>query len=275
MRGNSTKCKYRVQSLVISTDSTSENGTKITQQYRTTNGSANKVWPSIKKKLSAIHSMRALGNQTHRISKVSAFADAFGSSLVMTVLSELGDKTFFITAILAARHSRCVIYWGAMAALALMTLTATGLGYAIQFVPTYIVHYSSICLFILFGLHMLYEGVMKCRGNDSESEEGDMKQDTGSPPWYKSPFAKTFILVLFAEWGDRSQIATIGLSATKLTYGVFVGALLAHAVCTLIAALAGQVLDKFIPVAALTIAGGFVFLAFAAYSLATGYLNNT
>lgn len=63
-----------------------------------------------------------------------------------------------------------------MAALALMTLTATGLGYAIQFVPTYIVHYSSICLFILFGLHMLYEGVMKCRGNDSESEEGDMKQ---------------------------------------------------------------------------------------------------
>ena len=37
-------------------------------------------------------------------------------------MSELGDKTFFIAAILAMRHSRLLVFGGAISALGLMTV---------------------------------------------------------------------------------------------------------------------------------------------------------
>lgn len=50
------------------------------------------------------------------------FIHAFVASLSVIVVSELGDKTFFIAAIMAMRHSRCTVFTGAISALALMTV---------------------------------------------------------------------------------------------------------------------------------------------------------
>lgn len=47
---------------------------------------------------------------------------AFVASLSVIVVSELGDKTFFIAAIMAMRHSRITVFAGAISALALMTV---------------------------------------------------------------------------------------------------------------------------------------------------------
>lgn len=43
---------------------------------------------------------------------------------------------------------------------------------------------------------------------------------------------EAFTLTFLAEWGDRSQIATIGLATTSDVLGVTIGGILGHAICT-------------------------------------------
>ena len=56
------------------------------------------------------------------------FKDAFLSSISMILVSELGDETFIIAAIMAMRHPRVIILAGALGALAVMTVLSTALG---------------------------------------------------------------------------------------------------------------------------------------------------
>lgn len=50
------------------------------------------------------------------------FWHAFVASISVILVSEIGDKTFFIAAIMAMRHSRLTIFFGAISALFLMTV---------------------------------------------------------------------------------------------------------------------------------------------------------
>jgi len=50
------------------------------------------------------------------------FIHAFLASLSVIIVSELGDKTFFIAAILAMKNPRVTVFAGAMVALGFMTV---------------------------------------------------------------------------------------------------------------------------------------------------------
>ncbi len=50
------------------------------------------------------------------------FIHAFVASISVILVSEIGDKTFFIAAIMSMRHSRLTVYIGAMSALGIMTV---------------------------------------------------------------------------------------------------------------------------------------------------------
>jgi len=52
----------------------------------------------------------------------SEFLHGFIASLSMIIVSEIGDKTFFIAAIMAMRHSRVTVLAGALGALVFMTI---------------------------------------------------------------------------------------------------------------------------------------------------------
>lgn len=52
----------------------------------------------------------------------ASFVQGFVASLSMIIVSELGDKTFFIAAIMAMRHPRALVFGGAISALILMTV---------------------------------------------------------------------------------------------------------------------------------------------------------
>lgn len=68
------------------------------------------------------------------------FTHAFIASLSVIIVSELGDKTFFIAAIMAMRHSRIVVFTGAILALIVMTIisgkASLSLSYSIDMFAT-------------------------------------------------------------------------------------------------------------------------------------------
>jgi len=49
------------------------------------------------------------------------FVHAFFKAIVVIIVSEIGDKTFFIAAIFAMKHARSTVFAGAIGALGLMT----------------------------------------------------------------------------------------------------------------------------------------------------------
>lgn len=83
---------------------------------------------------------------------------AFAASFMVIIVSELGDKTFFIAAIMAMRHPRLTVFAGAIAALALMTVLSVVFGMAATIIPRVYTFYISTALFALFGLKMLKDG---------------------------------------------------------------------------------------------------------------------
>ena len=85
-------------------------------------------------------------------------------------------------------------------------------------------------------------------------------------------FAEAFAVTFLAEWGDRSQIATVGLAAQSDVAGVTLGGALGHAVCTGVAVIGGrQLADRAANAErVVTGIGGCLFLLFGVHALLSG-----
>lgn len=65
---------------------------------------------------------------------------------------------------------------------------------------------------------------------------------TRRAPLHVKVVTLSFTMTFLAEWGDRSQIATIALAAAKDPYGVTLGGVLGHSLCTGMAVIGGRML---------------------------------
>jgi len=109
------------------------------------------------------------------------------------------------------------------------------------------------------------------------AEEGEVKDET--PPVTETSkfmslfkvFINTFGLIFLAEWGDRSQLATIVLASANNVGGIIVGGCLGHLLCTSLAVIAGALIASKISVRVVTIIGGCVFIGFAISTLVIGF----
>ncbi|CAL8256252.1 unnamed protein product [Merluccius merluccius] len=220
------------------------------------------------------------------------FIHAFVASFSVIIVSELGDKTFFIAAIMAMRYNRLTVLVGAMLALGVMTCLSVLFGYATTVIPRIYTYYVSTALFAIFGVRMLREGLkMSPDEGQEELEEvqaeikkkdeelqraklvngaADVEAGSGSAApqrkWHGfiSPiFLQALTLTFLAEWGDRSQLTTIILAAREDPFGVAVGGTIGHCLCTGLAVVGGRMIAQKISVRTVTIIGGIVFLAFA------------
>ena len=83
-------------------------------------------------------------------------------------------------------------------------------------------------------------------------------------------FLEAFILTFLAEWGDRSQIATITLATHKNPIGVTIGGIVGHSICTGGAVIGGQLLAAKISQRTVAYLGGAVFMMFALHNIIFG-----
>ncbi len=206
------------------------------------------------------------------------------NSLLVILVTELGDKTFFIAAIMAMRYGRGVVYAGAMGALGLMHVLSCVMGLALpNILPREYTHFASGFLFLYFGFRLLKEAFETGDGPSEElqeaeeemgkekgDEEGDEETGKTSGKGFNknsgqvdlTVLTQAFTVTFLAEWGDRSQIATIGLAASKNVYGVILGGLVGHAFCTGLAVIGGKIMAAKISPRTIGYVGGVTFLCF-------------
>ena len=213
---------------------------------------------------------------------VSALAKSgFTAAFALIFVSELGDKTFFIAALLAMRLGRLRVLAGATTALASMTVISVAIGRAFQNLPTSLAptlpvgEYAAVAMLVFFGVKTLKDALAMDPSGATPEEHGELAEATevvckSASAQSRSPgiaaLIETFTLIFIAEWGDRSMLATIALGAAQNPVGVAFGATLGHFIATLIAVVGGSLLSKRISERTVGVVGGSLFLAFALFT---------
>ncbi|XP_073023704.1 GDT1-like protein 4 isoform X1 [Primulina huaijiensis] len=214
----------------------------------------------------------------------------FTKSLAMTVLSEIGDKTFFAAAILAMRHPRRLVLSGCLGALIVMTILSAVVGWAApNMISRKWTHHVTTLLFLGFGFWSLWDAFnggeteelaevekelnadVKVNGGETTKNDKDSdKLKKQSRPFLAQFFSpillKAFSITFFGEWGDKSQLATIGLAADENPLGVVLGGILGQALCTTAAVLGGKSLAKQISEKIVALSSGVLFIVFGIQS---------
>ena len=170
------------------------------------------------------------------------FVHGFFAALSVIIVSELGDKTFFIAAIMSMKHPRLTVFAGAILSLAMMHIGASFFGSLTTLFPRLYTYYISSLLFAVFGLKMLHEGYHmsptegqeeleevgeELRKKEEQEKKGGLETGggRGAEPsaisFLSKIFIQSFTMTTLAEWGDRSQLATVilgevnGLGSTQ------------------------------------------------------------
>lgn len=300
-------------------------------------------------------STNATAKQEEEEEDTTHFWPAFFHSATVIIATEVGDKTFFIAAVLSMKNERLPVLFGALGALYFMTILSVMMG---MILPSLLSRqYTSLLgglLFLYFGIKLLRDsrsmqnavsgeleeveeellGLHLSKKKDEDLETGkantiindshsntttsansikeqqkqqqqqsstnsttnatkrtatssgnsnnnnntstidiNLRKST-SLPYYGSNivnkqklFLQSLTLTFLAEWGDRSQIATIALASHKEPYGVTLGGCLGHTICTSVAILGGRMLASRISEKSVAISGGIIFLVFGFHSL--------
>lgn len=191
----------------------------------------------------------------------------FGPSLVAVTAAELGDKTFFITMILAMRHSRRWVFVGAYGALIAMTVLSVGFGQLMSQFPPHLVKIAAALLFLGFGLKLLYDAWRMAGPGDDDEEQAALeaveRADRRLQGGVMAIAIEAFSLTFLAEWGDRTQFTTILLATTNGSLGVTMGGIIGHGICALLAVYSGRWVCQYLSERVLMAFGGALFVIFA------------
>lgn len=237
--------------------------------------------------------------------------NAFLMSISMIVVSEIGDKTFLIAALMAMKHNRVLVFTAAFSSLAVMTVLSGIVGHALPtLISQRLTQFLASVLFVVFGAKLLREGLAMSKDVGVDEELAEVEEEIQSSDlnsrldsaesgaafdprpnkrtWYHefagqmkdlasfvlSPiFIQVFVMTFLGEWGDRSQIATIAMAAGSEYWYVIMGAIVGHGLCTAAACVGGKLLAKRISMRTITLGGAIAFFVFAILYFYDAYYN--
>ncbi|KAF6065306.1 hypothetical protein FOB64_005058 [Candida albicans] len=222
--------------------------------------------------------------------------NAFIMSISMIIVSEIGDKTFLIAALMAMRNSRIVVFSAAFSSLVVMTVLSGIVGHALPtLISQRLTQFLASALFIIFGVKLLREGLamskdvgvdeemaeveeeiamskLNTQMNDIEgggvsNTEGATNSSTSNnnTPVY-AEIGNQFKIwqhLYLHQFGFKSQIATIAMAAGSEYWFVIFGAIIGHGLCTAAACIGGKYLAKKISMRNVTIGGAIAFFIFS------------
>lgn len=175
------------------------------------------------------------GNGPGGVEAVTVFIEA----LLFVAALEIGDKTQLVTISLASRRPWTLVLAGAVAGLVLATAIGATIGGLLAVSLGNWVTYIKIgggVLFIVLGVWTAVQGLR--RNTKPEEEETSVTSKRGA-------FGEAFSLNFLAEFGDKTQLAVIILSASyDAPVSVFLGAGLGLAVISGMSVVIGVGLAK-------------------------------
>jgi putative Ca2+/H+ antiporter (TMEM165/GDT1 family) len=140
-------------------------------------------------------------------------------SFLVILVSEIGDKTFLVAAVMSMQHSRLLVFSAAIGALIVMTVLSALMGQILpQIISKQYTEIAASILFLVFGVKLGLDS-MKMTGYEcleemeevtaeigdsgKKLEEGD--HSTASKGYFKIPgispiWVQTFVLTFLAEW---------------------------------------------------------------------------
>lgn len=182
------------------------------------------------------------------------------SSFALIFAAEFGDKSQLVCMTLAFKHRAMPVFLGAITAFIFLNGLAVVFGATIaSWIPGYVIAAIVMLLFAGFGLNALL-------AKDEEDE------DNPAPMKIHNLFFATFVLITFAEFGDKTQLAVVALSSTALPMAVWVGSTAALATTSAIGVFAGRKILQKISFELLHRISGVIFIVLAAYAGYSAYL---
>jgi Ca2+/H+ antiporter, TMEM165/GDT1 family len=176
-------------------------------------------------------------------------------------LSELPDKTALASLILGSRYRPLYVFAGVAAAFAVHVGLAIAAGSLLTLLPH---RPLEIIVAVLFALG----AVLLLRGRSEEGGDEYVELHGREPSFWRVAWT-SFAVILVAEFGDLTQIATATLAARyhdPLSVGI--GAVLALWTVAAVAIAGGRGLLKIIPLTWITRIAAAIMLVLAGISLA-------
>lgn len=178
--------------------------------------------------------------------------------------AELPDKTMIATIVLVTRFRRPGWVWvGAVGAFTVHVVVAVAAGSAIGLLPDELVQ-AVVAVLFLVGAVLLLRAARTAEADAGSELDAEVAAGGG----IRATVLGSFGLIVLAEWGDLTQLATASLAAkSDAPVATGVGALLALAAVAAIAAASGRQLVARVPLHKINYVGAAVFAALAAWTL--------
>jgi len=179
---------------------------------------------------------------------------ASGSSYLLILAAEIGDKSQLVCMALAARYRAAPVMLGSVLAFLLLNTLAVIFGVTIaSWVPEIYMSAMVAILFGVFGIHAL-------RMQDNPDDEP--VAITGG-----SLLVSTFVLITLAEFGDKTQLAVVALSSTSIPVAVWIGSTLALITTSALGVWAGRTVLQKMNIKLLHRVSGCIFIFLALFAV--------